>query len=48
MAFEQLGLNYAVEYSAALANAYPYLSYFSQIWAAPIPTPISRFGPKPS
>lgn len=35
MAFEQLGLNYAVEYSAALANAYPYLSYFSQIWNGP-------------
>lgn len=35
MAFEQLGLNYAVEYSAALANAYPYLSYFSQIWGGP-------------
>lgn len=35
MAFEQLGLNYAVEYSAALANAYPYLSYFSQIWSGP-------------
>ena len=35
MAFEQLGLNYAQEYSAALANAYPYLSYFSQIWNGP-------------
>ena len=35
MAFEQLDLNYAVEYSAAVANAYPYLSYFSQIWNGP-------------
>ena len=35
MAFEQLGLNYAVEYSAELANAYPYLSYFPELWASP-------------
>ena len=26
--------NYAAEYSAALAQAYPYLSYFGAIWAA--------------
>lgn len=28
MAFTQLDLNYATEYSKAMANAYPYLSYF--------------------
>ena len=27
-------VNYAAEYSAALAQAYPYLSYFGDIWAA--------------
>ena len=27
-------LNYAAEYSEALAQAYPYLSYFGAIWAA--------------
>ena len=35
MAFTQQNLNYAAEYSRALANAYPYLSYFSEIWGAP-------------
>lgn len=27
-------VNYAAEYSQALANAYPYLSYFGRIWAS--------------
>ena len=27
-------VNYAAEYSRALANAYPYLSYYSRIWAS--------------
>lgn len=27
-------VNYAAEYSQALANAYPYLSYFGEIWAS--------------
>ena len=27
-------VNFAAEYSRALANAYPYLSYFGEIWAA--------------
>ena len=27
-------VNYAAEYSAALAQAYPYLSYFGAIWAS--------------
>jgi hypothetical protein len=35
MAFVQTDVNYAAEYSAALANAYPYLSYFGAIWASP-------------
>ena len=34
MAFVQQNVNYAAEYSRALANAYPYLSYFGPIWAA--------------
>lgn len=33
MAFVQTDVNYAAEYSRALANAYPYLSYFAAIWA---------------
>ena len=32
MAFTQQNLNYAAEYSRALAQAYPYLSYFADIW----------------
>ena len=31
--FVQTDVNYAAEYSRALANAYPYLSYFAAIWA---------------
>ena len=34
MAFVQTNVNYASEYSRALAQAYPYLSYFSAIWAS--------------
>lgn len=34
MAFVQTNVNYAAEYSAALAQAYPYLSYFADIWAS--------------
>ena len=34
MAFVQTDVNYAAEYSAALAQAYPYLSYFGAIWAS--------------
>ena len=34
MAFTQTNVNYAAEYSQALANAYPYLSYFADIWAS--------------
>ena len=33
MSFVQTDVNYAAEYSKALANAYPYLSYFADIWA---------------
>ena len=35
MPFEQIGLNYAQEYSAVLANQYPYLSYFADLWNGP-------------
>ena len=35
MAFTQVNVNYAAEYSQALAQAYPYLSYFAAIWASP-------------
>ena len=34
MAFTQTNLNYAAEYSRAIAEAYPYLSYFGEIWAS--------------
>lgn len=34
MPFTQNPVNYAAEYSRALANAYPYLSYFGEIWAS--------------
>ena len=34
MAFVQTDVNYAAEYSRALAQAYPYLSYFSAIWGS--------------
>ena len=34
MAFVKVDVNYAAEYSRALAEAYPYLSYFGQIWAS--------------
>lgn len=32
MPFNQTPINYAVQYSRELANAYPYLSYFSDLW----------------
>lgn len=35
MPFSQAPVNYAAEYSRALAQAYPYLSYFGAIWASP-------------
>ena len=34
MAFEQTGLNYAKEYSQALAQAYPYTLFFGALWNA--------------
>ena len=34
MSFVQTNVNYANEYSRALAQAYPYLSYFAAIWAS--------------
>lgn len=33
--FVQTDVNYAEEYSRALAQAYPYLSYFGAVWASP-------------
>lgn len=35
MAFSQAPVNYAVEYARELAKAYPYLSYFNEIWNGP-------------
>lgn len=35
MAFAQTNVNYAAEYSRALAQGYPYLSYWDEIWASP-------------
>ena len=34
MSFVQTNVNYAAEYSQALSQAYPYLSYFGAIWAS--------------
>lgn len=34
MPFVRTDVNYAAEYSRALSNAYPYLSYFGAIWGA--------------
>lgn len=34
MAFVKVDVNYAAEYSRALAQAYPYLSYFGAIWGS--------------
>lgn len=33
--FEQKPLNYAKEYAQSLANAYPYLSYFAEVYTSP-------------
>ena len=33
MPFEMMNQDYAAEYSAVLANQYPYLSYFADLWA---------------
>lgn len=35
MAFTQEALNYTTEYSAAMANAYPHWSHFSDLYASP-------------
>ena len=35
MPFAQAPVNYAVEYARELANAYPYLSYFNEVWNGP-------------
>lgn len=35
MAFTQQPLNYATEYSKAMANAYPYWSYFADLYGSP-------------
>ena len=35
MAFTQQNLNYTTEYSKAMANAYPYWSYFADLYGSP-------------
>lgn len=35
MPFTQAPVNYAVDYARELANAYPYLSYFNEVWNGP-------------
>lgn len=35
MAFTQSPINYAQQYARELANAYPYLSYFGEVYASP-------------
>ena len=32
MAFDQAPMNYAAQYDRALRNAYPYLSYYADLW----------------
>ena len=34
MAFTKQNVNYAADYSRAMADAYPYISYFGEIWGA--------------
>ena len=34
MAFTRQNVNYAADYSRAMADAYPYISYFGEIWGA--------------
>ncbi len=34
MAFTKQNVNYAADYSRAMAEAYPYISYFGEIWGA--------------
>lgn len=34
MAFNMQNVNYAADYSRAMADAYPYISYFGEIWGA--------------
>ena len=34
MAFTQQNVNYAADYSRAMADAYPYISYFGEIWGS--------------
>ena len=34
MAFTQKNVNYAADYSRAMADAYPYISYFGEIWGS--------------
>lgn len=35
MAFTQQAINYAQQYAKELANAYPYLNYFAEVYASP-------------
>ena len=34
MAFTKQNVNYAADYSRAMADAYPYISYFGEIWGS--------------
>ena len=34
MPFTMQNINYAADYAKALANIYPYLSYFGEVWAS--------------
>ena len=46
MAFEQQNLNYTTEYSKAMANTYPYWSYFSDIYGSPLSATYKPLGGK--
>ena len=46
MPFEQQNLNYTTEYSKAMANTYPYWSYFSDIYGSPLSATYKPLGGK--
>lgn len=46
MAFEQQNLNYTTEYSKAMANTYPYWSYFADLYGSPLSATYKPLGGK--
>lgn len=46
MAFEQQNLNYTTKYSKAMANTYPYWSYFADLYGSPLSATYKPLGGK--